>query len=368
MMSFLLNSTVALVFGLPLNVGAILLLYWNDGRYDTSNLARNADPADPARVDPRFGGKPISLSGTLTTTETVGDDLYLKPGDYLAVHRSVAMYAWSEHAEYPGRSGDAIVTYVTDWSPSPTPTANFKQPAGHLNPPMAVQNGDFHPPAATLGAYSLDLAKLEVPGSAPLPLNGDNTNLPAGGALIDGQALYVGRGTYLAPQVGDLLIRYDVVRSGVAVTAYGTPRGSTLQRYVGATGHELYGIYLGTPADAVHEMHGSYVTTLWFLRCAGFFLLWLGAFLVWRPLLAVLPVVPPLGGTANASVAAVTFIVALSIAIVAILVSAILHRLIAALRVVIGAGAVILGRHLPFRCLFNARRGHTTYWGKGFRR
>lgn len=367
-MSWLLNSTLAVVVGLPMVLGAILLIYFNEGRSDTSNAARSAVADEPTRPDPSLDGKPVSLTGMLVTTEIVGDGLYLKPANYLAVHRTVEMYAWTEHAEYQGRSSDATYTYAKDWFKSPTPTAGFNQPEGHLNPPMAVQSADFHPTFAKLGAYTLDLNNLELPGSTPLSLTADNTNLSPGSELVGVQSIYVGRSGYSNPEIGDLLIRYEVVPSGISVTAYGTPHGSVLQRYVDGSGNSLYGVYLGTPADAVEEMHGSYVTTLWFLRCTGFFLLWAGTYLVIRPLVGVLGAMPILGEMAGASVAATTFFGALSLTILTILISVILHSVFAPLLVAI-FGVTIASRQLPpIRRIVNARQGRTRYWGKGFRK
>jgi hypothetical protein len=169
--------------------------------------------------------------------------------------------------------------------------------------------------------------------------------LSTGGTLVDGQSIYVGKGSFTTPEVGDLLIRYEAVPSGLSVTAYGTPHGSTFQRFVDGSGNELYGIYLGTPADAVEEMHSSYVSSLWFFRFTGFFLLWGGMFLIFRPLLAVFRVIPILGEIATASVAAVTFVGALTLTLITIIVSLILHSIIALIVVVLLIVGVIAFRH-----------------------
>ncbi|HEX5415194.1 MAG TPA: TMEM43 family protein [Chloroflexota bacterium] len=364
-LSRLFSSIIGVFFGFLLIIGAVVLLYWNDGRYDISNLARTAIPANAAQSNPTLEGKLVSLSGTLVTKDTVGDGLYLKPGNYLAVHRVVEMYAWNEHSEtHSTKNGDGsetkttTYTYEKDWDESPTSTADFKQPNGHSQPTMAVKGGDFRVRTAAIGAYSLDLTNLSVPGQAPLNLTAENTNLSSGATLADGQTVYVGQGNSGAPQLGDLRIRYEVVPSGATVTAFGAARGTTLARYVDGAGHALFGVYAGSADDAVRDMHGSYVTTTWIFRIVGFVVMWLGMHLLFGPILTLFGVIPIFGDVAGVLVWLVTFVAALTLTLITIIVSLILHSIIAlALVVLLVVGVIAYRRHLSLNGIARFRPG-----------
>lgn len=361
--SRLFSSIIGVFFGFLFILGAVVLLYWNDGRYDISNLARTAVPASVTQANPALEGKLVSVTGTLVTQESVGDGLYLKSGNYLAVHRVVEMYAWTEHSQTEttkNSSGQDVrtttYTYEQDWTDSPHSSGDFKQPSGHANPSMAVKSGDFKVRSATIGAYSLDLTNVSVPGQAPLNLSADNTTLPAGATLADGQTIYVGTTSPSAPQVGDLRIHYQVVPSGATVTVFGTPRGATLLRYVDSGGHALYGVYAGTADDAVREMHGSYVTTAWIFRIVGFLIMWLGMHMLFGPILTLFGVVPILGEVAGALVGVVTFVAALTLTIITVIISLILHSIIALVLVVLlVVGIVSFRRRLSLGSLARVR-------------
>ena len=51
-LSRLFSSIIGVFFGFLLIIGAVVLLYWNDGRYDISNLARTAIPANAEPTPP----------------------------------------------------------------------------------------------------------------------------------------------------------------------------------------------------------------------------------------------------------------------------------------------------------------------------
>jgi hypothetical protein len=98
--SRVLGSVQGVLLGFLLFVVSFGVLYWNEGRVDVSSIAKKSVVAD-ATVTPDGGlnGSFVSATGNVTSAETIGDTLYLKPGSYLSVNRKAEMYAWVEKSD-----------------------------------------------------------------------------------------------------------------------------------------------------------------------------------------------------------------------------------------------------------------------------
>jgi len=93
----IIKSIKGIFFGFILFIASFGVLYWNEGRIDFSNIAKTAIEINSQTLaDSSLNGKLVSVSGLVTTDQTIGDDLFLKPDKFIAIERRVEMYAWVE--------------------------------------------------------------------------------------------------------------------------------------------------------------------------------------------------------------------------------------------------------------------------------
>ena len=167
------ESIKGVVFGIILFLASFVVLWINEGRTDMSRVAmKETVPVNAAALDVANEGKPVSVTGMLSSYETIGDPEFLNPGKYLSLTRNVEMYAWVEKSESTteknvGGSETTTTTYsyVQEWTSSPADSSTFKDPAGHTNPPMPYQDQTFYVNTAFVGVYPVDVKSLSLPGS-----------------------------------------------------------------------------------------------------------------------------------------------------------------------------------------------------------
>ncbi len=343
--SRLVNSIKGIGFGILLFLGSFVLLYWNEGRVDVSEVAKNAVEVSSTEVAADMDGEFVYTTGEITTEESVGDGMYFTAGDYLAVTRSVEMYAWVEKTESTSETNmggsettETTYTYVQEWTGMPTKTSNFKYPEGHNNPELPFEGETFTVTNASIGAYDIEVGKLDLPGFEDVTLNEQNTEL-SGNAKLQGNYIYVPVGTTTVsvptdsvtttaePQIGDVRVSYEVLNEGFTGTVFGKLDGGKIVKYVDTedTGAEVYRLFDGTRDEALGQMHNEYTTMLWILRVVGFIMMSAGLGALFGPLSTLLDVVPFFGQLSRSIVGLISMVVSLVLTFVTIIVSKIAH-------------------------------------------
>jgi hypothetical protein len=72
------------------------MLILNEGQMIVNQVAQSAIPISSTVTNQQHVGKLISLNGVITSNETLGDGLFIKPAKYIVLGRSVEMYGWKE--------------------------------------------------------------------------------------------------------------------------------------------------------------------------------------------------------------------------------------------------------------------------------
>jgi len=330
--SNILDSFVGLLVGILIFLVSFWVLWTNEGSVDLAQIAKQSIPISVRVVGNAANGKFVSLSGKLTTEDKVSDSQYGQNGDYLVLNRKVEMFAWVEKAKSEtkdemggGSATKTTYTYAKGWTAAPKETSDFKYPEGHENPAPAVQNESFIAKTAKIGEYSVDPRTIELPSSKPLA----------------GQYRFAGRGSLPSPQVGDVRISYSALENNFNVTAFGKLDGGDLVPYYFTADKSLYRAVRGSRDSALAALAAEHKAAVWTIRIVGFLMMWLGLFLFFGPLNAVLKVFPFLGTAGRWLSGAVTFPVALALSAVTILISLIAHNiwLLLAAVVLVGAGS-----------------------------
>ncbi len=344
----IMGSIMGVFFGIALFLGSFYLLYWNEGRVDMSKIAMTAVQIGAEAVDATANGKLVSVTGTVKTDETVGDGLFLKLGNWLAIDRNVEMYAWGEHKSTKSQTnvgGSSTETttysYSKGWTDHPTATADFQHPEGHENPAMPNLEGSSGTVGtAKIGAYDLPMGEIQLPGYKDLSLNPNMLELKDGFTLVDSKFLFKGKGTMGTPEVGDMRVSYSDVPNGFDGTAFGKLEGSTIRPFMTDKGDILHRLFYGSRDGAIKTMSTEYLMWIWIFRGIGFFMMFLGLSMIFGPISVFLDVLPIFGSISRAAVGGLAFIVSIVLSIVTILVSMLFHSLMA---VLIAVAVIVVG-------------------------
>lgn len=325
------NPVVTFLFGVALFFGAFGVLFINEGRVDISKVARGSVETTAVSVDPANEGKLVAVTGLLQSDETLGDGELLLDGNYLQIERSAEMYAWDEDRKTDSDTNVTRYEYDKEWTSSPANSSGFNNPNGHYNPPMIYKSDDFTVQNASLGAFRVDTADLFFMEKEPLPLT---NKMVLDGELVE-EYLFIGSGTLSRPEIGDVRIKYAVFPNGETVTVFGEQRESQLRPFTGPKETLLYRAYVGDRESAIASMRTEFLRILWGFRAGGFVMMWIGLMTMVSPLTRLMGAVPLVGGLGQTAVAIVTFLVALLLSGITIIISAILNNIFALITVAI---------------------------------
>ncbi len=347
------QSCFGMILGLLLFFASFFVLFWNEGRTDFSAVAQNAIEISINTTDSKSVGKFVSVSGSLTTNQTLGDGIWLKPGNYIAAQRQVEMYAWkqderTETHKNVGGSETKTTTYIynKEWQINPPQSSSFRYAQGHENPPMLVNGEVFRVTEAKIGIYDINPANVELPELNHLRLNTNNINQTQGFFLANNY-LFKGTGSLKNPALGDLRLSYSILENQANVTLFGKLDNSNhIEPYL--IGNEtFYRLFRGDRASAIAKMKQEYKLWTWIFRGVGFLMMWIGLSLEFGLVTTFLDVLPFLGNIAEGITGTGSFLVALVLSTVTILVSSLLHNIVALLiAIAIGITVILFFRNL----------------------
>jgi hypothetical protein len=356
----LISSFKGIAIGLILFLASFGVLYWNEGRVDLGSIAEVSVAIDGLGDTSELEGRLIDTSGVIHSNETLGDNLFLNPGDYLAARRTVEMWAWTEESSTSTKKNlggsetrETTYNYHREWTKNPAKSSGFRHPVDHENPGLSMESDSFTVSRAQVNDLTIDVSKIELPGFENLTLNELNINL--GGEVNDLQGNYVfvlGNefygGTFKDPEVGDIRVRYDVVPNDIEGTVLGKLNGNKIEPFIDTDNKDarVYMISQGSKDEAVANLHKTHSMMTWVWRLVGFLMMWIGLKSLLGPISVSLDIVPFLGSLSGSIIGLATMLIALALSIVTIALAMFLHSLLA---VVIAAIAVVGGVILYLR-------------------
>jgi hypothetical protein len=312
-----------IVVGLGLFVAAFPLQWWNEGRavQQRKSLEEGAAAVvatSSERVDPANEGRLVHVAGRVQAAAPLADPDFGLAVDALALERRVEMYQWREKRETKEQrklgGGTETVTeyrYSLDWDDDAIDSSGFRHADGHRNPgSLPVGSRKVAAERAKLGAFALgpdiaarfdDWQRFDVPAEATAALDGFR-RVDAG--------FYRG-GDPASPQVGDVRVRFRRVPEG-EYSFVARQSGDGLVQYPTRAGNSILLVECGLrDAQAMFaSAHAANDALTWLLRGAGMAAMWLGLFLVVRPLAVLADVVPLLGGLLAKGLGVVAFVLA----------------------------------------------------------
>lgn len=357
--SRLFGSIKSVLFGGLMFLVAFPLLFWNEGRAVTT--ARSLEEGAGAvvsvssdRVESGNEGKLVHMSGQATTDETVKDPEFGVSAQAIKLMRKAEMYQWQEEKKSEekkklggGTETTTTYTYKKGWSAKQIDSSDFKKPEGHENPArMPYPSQTFAAGKVTLGAFTLSAGLVDkIDTTEELRVDQRMAEeLPDGvSAALDGGGYYIGKDPKVA-QVGDLRVRFAVVKPQT-VSLVARQVASSFEPYQAKAGDAILLLKAGTlSADAMFKAAQAENAMLtWILRGVGFFVMFIGLAMVFRPIAVFGDVIPLFGSLLGAGVGIFAFMISAFLSLGTIAVAWILYRpLLAIGLLLLGAGAVAL--------------------------
>jgi Transmembrane protein 43 len=306
------QSIKGVLFGLLFIVVAGILLFWNEGRavQTIRSLAEGSGlvtDVAPDRVDPANQGKLVHVSGDIKAQGRISDPEFGVSTDGLRLVRTVEMYQWKEktstttHKNMGGsEETTTIYSYTHAWSDARIDSSMFHHRDGHANPEMRFRRVTVMAQDATLGGFRPGAAVLsQLPASQQVavePATADALRGRISGPVqaTDGH-LYLGANAN-QPSVGDLRISFQMAPQGPA-SIIGQQVGSGFSKYQTKAGDQLLLVESGTASAAAMFKSAAEQNRIltWVLRLVGVLVMWIGFFMILRPLVIVADVVPLIG-------------------------------------------------------------------------
>lgn len=363
--------------GLLLFVAAFPLLFWNEGR-----AVRRAKTLDEgagavvsvkaAAVTPATEGKLIHASGLAATDGALADpSLGVSTNSpALKLVRRVEMLQWRQekHVTKKKRGGRTVkitrYDYKQVWSDKLIDSRRFKHHVTHQNPDhMTLTSHTYTAPRVKVGALTLPPALVaRVSGSEPLPVTQRMRWHIKDRMLRLHTRVY--KGSYYVgfnpnkPRVGDMRVRFSVVRPQKVSLVGKQLAGATVGPYRTSGGGTIYLLTAGVvgPQAMFKQAHAANNTLSWILRGVGFALLFFGLLLVFSPLSTIADAVPLLGDLLRFGTLLFAAVMSVVLAGGTIAIAWIAHRPLLGIPVlVVGLGAVV-GLKLLGARRKNARR------------
>jgi hypothetical protein len=324
-LSRLANSLGALVLGPILIIGAIALLWWNEGRAVEASIGLNEAAvrvveAAPSGPTPQNAGKLVHVIGPATASDRIEDPAVgTSFGGQVTVARTAEMYQWDEDSD--DNNNTTTYTYSRTWSDRAIDSSTFHYQEGHQNPQMPFSSTRASAPDARLGGWPLDGGTLDR-------IDLQQVLKPAAPQGWRAGDDYLYRGDPAAPKIGDMRVRYQGLPTGTTVSVLAQQSGSGLAAFTAKNGYtvELAAIGNHTAAELIQHQRQVEALTTWILRGVGWLLIFIGFASLMAPLSVAASFVPILGGLVRGAVAGFAFVLSVPLTLVVIALAWIFYR------------------------------------------
>lgn len=287
------SGGAALFWAGVLLLAGLSLLWTNETRSTLATTASRSVAIDGNQPASSLEGNFVSVTGWLTSPGMLGDDPFLRAGDYVFLERRVEMYAWVKQETSTILSfNEPESRYRLAWTSTPQYASEFAVPAGHENPLLFIAPLTLMADEVYVGRYALEPARLVWPDRHTLPLNAEN--VIAGNYLVTPEFIYLGTGTPEAPHLGDVRISYGVVYENVLATVLGKLGNGRVHPYFAGEA-SLYHLLEGEREQALAQLQQEDQLWHWLFRGGGVLSVWGSLLLLVAPMRQLLTFLPLLG-------------------------------------------------------------------------
>ena len=342
--SNLLGSIKSVLFGLVLFAISFPVLFWNEGRAvrTSKGLTEGQGAVVPVpidAVDASKEGKLIHVSGPVKTDAPVADDQLAVQATAVKLIRNVEMFQWKEHEKSEshkkvGGGTETVKTweYKKEWAEGRIDSSSFKHPEDHENPAApAFESKTFTANKVTVGAFTMSSEQVgQLTNSASLPVDAAAAEkLPADVRAkfkVNDGKFYQGDDP-ATPKVGDVRISFQIVNP-TTVSLIGVQTGQSFTTYSTKTGTTILLVEEGTltAPQMFKKAQDRNTVMTWLLRGAGFFIMFLGLVMIFKPIVVFADVLPFVGTMLGAGIGIFAFLGAAILSFITIAIAWVVYR------------------------------------------
>ncbi len=376
--SRLFESIKSVLFGLVLFVAAFPVLFWNEGRaVRTAKSLKEglgavvSVPADA--VNAGNEGKLVHVSGAVETDGPLTDEAFGVEAQGIKLIRTVEMYQWKEDEKSEtkkkvggSRQTTKTYTYSQEWSEDLIDSSKFEHPEGHENlDSLPVDSDSWIADPAHVGAFTLSEEEIDRLTTAtdvkiePAAAENLSDDMRDRVKVADGR-FYLGANP-AAPALGDARISFSVVNPA-QVSVVGVQVGETFAAYQAEAGDAVLLVEEGTQtaAQMFKTAQDRNAVFTWILRAVGFFMFFLGTFLVFRPLAVFADVLPLFGTMLGAGIGLFAFLLSVVFSSLTIAIAWLFVRPLLGITLLALAGGAVFWLIKKGRAKKEERAGTTT--------
>jgi hypothetical protein len=366
------GSIKGILVGIVLILVAVGALFWNEGRTVKERKALNLlNEQTVVLAGPQVAGgnegKPVHFTGKTATDDVLDDDTFGVRLNAVQIKRTVEMYQWKEKKETKdtdrlggGSRRETTYSYSKVWDDEYHDSSDFND-SSKSNPPMphhsrslyakAVSVGEFSlpdelisqvgplvpldpknpSPAATQAAGAPGAALNVEPNAAPTTSNASTASTGLKLPLrASGGWHYLGNADPGSPRLGDIRVKWQVVRPGGDVSVIGVQAGRGLRKFEAGQGSSHDQILIEDGIKSKDQMIATAQATntaiCWIVRAVGFVVCFIGFVVTLRPFRMLAAVLPLFAQLADIGIAMVSFVLSLVVTLLTIAVGWLFYR------------------------------------------
>lgn len=338
----LINSVMGVLVGIVLFFGSFAILWWNEGdvveeKAALEEMKKAVVKGDANAPNKSHQGKLVHATGKLESTEKIGDAPYLAPGPYLALKRDVEMYQWVEESSSSSsksvggsKTTKTTYTYKMKWASGVEDSANFKNPSGHQNPPLKVEEKEEKVQKASFGKVDGMEVVNHLDATTKLPVTKAVMPPKAAYELKEGMIYQRANPKAKGDQLGDVRITYHVLKPGT-FSVLAKQAGKSFETYVAKNGKEKFLVAAGSksPQAMIQTAKDGAKLFAMVMRFVGFLVMFIGMCLMGGPISTLLDFIPFLGTASRFVLGAVFFVASAILSATTILIAMIAHNPVA---------------------------------------
>ena len=364
------SSVKGVLVGLGLFILGFPLLFWNEG--DTVRTRKALDEGESEcvhvesidQVDPAYEGRLVHMSGRADTQEVLSDGQFGVSERAIKLIRTVEMYQWEEESRSStkkklGGGTETTTTYTHRpvWSSQVLETPSHPEPGKDMTNPgaMEFESDETVAGTVTFGAFRLSGSQIASIGGASPYVFPTNWVCPVAKCVRNGSVVYIPnaaarngsesnviRNVVSTPMIGDMRVRFDVVRPH-EISIVARQYGDTFVKYTAKNKKSVQLLSDGVKdADEMFATAQSANTVkCWIFRFIGFLMMFFGLSMVFKPLSVLGDVVPFIGTILEFGIGLVSFVLALVCALVTIAIAWLFYRPIIGILLLVAAGALV---------------------------
>ncbi|PIQ71283.1 hypothetical protein COV87_04265 [Candidatus Roizmanbacteria bacterium CG11_big_fil_rev_8_21_14_0_20_37_16] len=333
------NSFKNILFGIVLIIGAIFLLFWNEGRAVKTEQSLKEGlsvviSASPDKKDPKNEGKLIHFSGMTKVSGVLTDNAFGVSGNFLKMKRTVEVYQWKEEARSKtkeklggGTETTTTYSYVKEWSDKTINSSAFKEVELHQNPTSKLfNNTQWVSSGVVVGDYAISTDVLNSLSGYQSFAVTQITTASAQTQLVGG-IIYLQTKDPTNPEIGNTRIKYEVITPQNISLVYKQSQDKLIP-YITKNGEKISMIQLGklSSEEMFKNAEESNKMMTWILRFVGALLLYIGFQMILGVLQVIGSVVPFIGNIIGMGVGLVSFLLTFIVGSIVIAIAWITYR------------------------------------------